>query len=230
MRPIHSIPIVPHRVQGLGAPVAIADVDGDGAFTEGVDQSVFLRDEDGGGGILAYDDLKGAVAECGGRVTAETLGVRLSGASVGLSRLPAGLIHPMVGVVLRLTEEGTLQMDYSVLESARVLAPEDGNIATVDLDADGRSHPDGDALLFIESHADGRTYRSALAVSAVETAVRAHGGVVEPTDYDAAFGGLAPVPGHIGFSESPARVDSAGAPVNRTFRLDDRGLVVEYSL
>lgn len=225
-----TVRILPHSpVQGM-EPFAIVDTDGNGAFTRDVDQTVFLQSQDGGS-ALGFADLREAVRASGGTVDGKTLAQSLGGKHdswVGFSGLPLGVTHPIVNYVFRLAGDG-LEADYTTARSARVIAPEDGNLATLDFNGDGISDPAQDAAIQVEAYDDGTTWQSLTALDALTDAVRAAGGQVGPQDFQALVS-LCPQPGRVSLAEFGTQLDAGRGQVERTLRLDEQGLVMDFHI
>lgn len=227
IRTTSIIPVSP--VRGMD-PLAVADFDGNGAFTRGVDESVFLKSRDGGSAV-GFSDLKAALQAAGGRANGRDLAGALGGKHgswLGFSGLPPGVTHPIVDYVFRLAGDG-IQADYTVASSARVIAPEDGNLSTLDLNGDGVSDPAQDAAIQVESYTsdDGNTWQCLTRIDQLTEAVRQAGGRVGPDDFQA-LQSLAAQPGRISLEEFGTQLDAGHGELERTLRLDDQGLVMDF--
>ncbi|MBI3925287.1 MAG: hypothetical protein HY319_07100 [Armatimonadetes bacterium] len=223
-------------------PLAYADFDKSGDFTlheDHPDQTVFIRDADGGGSAIGYQQLREAVEKAGGPIGGKELAQALHAddpkAWVGFSGLPPGVTHPIVDYVYRIGADGELQVDYTLIRSARVITPEDGNIASLDLNGDGKSDPAHDALIQLEQYRDGKVVQGFCTAADLTEAVRRAGGRLDEGDYRTALQHLVSDPfgmatgGPISLSEFGNQVDACSPYVTRSLRLDEQGLVMDFT-
>lgn len=213
-------------------PLAVADLDGDGAFTKGVDSSILLKFGNGFDSGLPYEDLRSAIWRHGGTVGGKELAESLGGGHgswMGFSELPKGLTHPIVDYVYRIAGDA-VEVDYTVARSARVIAPEDGDIATLDLNGDGLSDPAQDAAVQIETHtSDGITFRNLTSLDDLTEAVRTAGGRVGPRDFQA-LEKLGTGSGRVQLSELGTQLDAGSGEVDRSLRMDESGLRMDFQI
>lgn len=219
-------------------PLAYADFDNSGTFTATAgqrDETIFMRSADGGGSAVGYAELRRAVAHAGRPIAATDLAQALGAKDrhdwVGFSGLPPGVTHPIVEYVYSLGSDGEIHADYVVAKSARVIAPEDGNIASLDLNGDGQSDPEHDALVQLESYQDGATLRQFAALEDLTRAVREAGGHVDEKNVDTALRGLVHAEsGPISLSEFGHVPDGCSPFMSRALRIDDQGLVMDFEV
>lgn len=234
-RHTHTAPIVPYKSPAFPEPPAVVSFDGSGTFKPGVDTTVMVRGENGASAVQ-YADLREAVRSHGGTASGQEVARALSRKGgedcwMTFGELPPGMTHPVVDYVFRLHGEA-LSVSFQEVKSAEVIAPSEGNIATVDLFGTGESAPETGSCLMLHAYtSDGREYQSMVSLQALKTAVREAGGVVTPGQASEAFKPLAPPTGDIRsveITESPQHISDYEG-VQRTFRLDERGnLVVDY--
>ncbi len=235
-RTVHTAPVVPYKNPAFPEPPAVVSFDGSGEFKPGQDTTVMVRSEDGGAGAISYADLQEAVRQKGGTATGQEVARALSRKGgedcwMTFGELPPGMTHPVVDYVFRLHGD-QLQVSFQEVKTAAVIAPEDGNIATVDLFGTGQSSPETGSALMLHAHtADGKSFQSMVSLEDLKSAVQRAGGEITPGKTSDSLKALAPPVENITFvevTESPQHISDYEG-VKRTFRLDERGnLVIDY--
>ncbi|GMU57183.1 MAG: hypothetical protein AMXMBFR33_63290 [Candidatus Xenobia bacterium] len=235
-RTTHTAPVMPYKSPAFPEPPAVVSFDGSGEFKPGQDTSVMLRSENGGAGAVSYADLQEAVRQKGGTATGQEVARALSRKDgqdcwMTFGELPPGMTHPVVDYVFRLHGD-QLQVSFQEVKTAAVIAPEDGNIATVDLFGTGQSSPETGSALMLHAHtSDGKNFQSMVSLKDLKSTVQRAGGEITPGKASDALKALAPPVENITFveiTESPQHISDYDG-VQRTFRLDERGnLVIDY--
>ncbi len=228
-----EISIRPGRVSALpGQEFAYADLDRSGSFEATQDTTMFVQDEQGGG-LIHYPELRDALAALGGTATGQQLAARLGheNARIEPAEAPPGQGHPLANGRFTL-EEGCIRGEFEALATAPIIAPKDGNIATLDVNADGNSEPLHDSMLILHASDGSREYTSMVPLAGLQQVVQAAGGRVEERDFTAALSPLAgfcPGARAVWLEESTPQFDLMG--VERTLRADDQGhLYMDYRL
>ncbi len=234
-RNLHTAPVVPYKNPAFPEPPAVVSFDGSGEFKPGQDTSVMVRSE-GGASAVTFADLQEAVRQKGGTATGQEVARALSRKDredcwMTFGDLPPGMTHPVVDYVFRLHGD-QLQVSFQELKTAAVIAPQDGNIATVDLFGTGQSSPETGSALMLHAHtSDGKSFQSMVSLEALKATVQQAGGEITPGKASDALKALAPPVENLSFveiTESPQHISDYDG-VQRTFRLDERGnLVIDY--
>lgn len=198
-----------------GQEIAYADLDGSGSFDPQRDTSVFWQNEKGGG-LAQYAEIRQALTELGGHASGQQLAQHTGRADTRLE--PAQVEQPVVNGRFTLEADG-IRADFEQLGSLPVIAPKDGNVATLDVNRDGESEPLHDSLLMLKAYDGRNTYSSMMSVDDLQAAVKAAGGTLRETE----LGTLAQIPGvqRTWVEESPAQFDTMSA--HRAFRVDNGG-------
>ncbi len=238
-RTTHSAQITPFKHPAFPDPPAVVKFDPSPEFKQGVDSTVMVRSE-GGSSAVSFSELQQAVRDHGGTASGEQVARALSHRVRGdsfmtFSDLPPGLTHPVVDYVFKQVGDG-LTVSYQEVKTAPIIAPEDGNIATVDLFGTGQSSPESGSMLMLHAYtSDGSELQNMVGLEALKSVVQASGGQVSANDTAALkplAGPMAAMSGkeitHVEITENPQHISDYEG-VKRTFRLDEQGqLVVDY--
>lgn len=212
----YSFTIRSERVAALGGQeLAYADLDASGTFDAHQDTTVFWNDKNGGG-LARYAELRQALTDLGGTATGQQLAEHTGRQETRLE--PAKSERPLANGRFTLQPDG-IRADFEELHSVPVIAPRDGNVATLDVNRDGESEPLHDSLLMLHT-SDGRNnYTSMVSLDELTKAVEAAGGSLG----EGQLACLSDFPGirSTSLEESPPQYDTMG--LQRTLRTDDSG-------